>query len=124
MKTDKIYKELYGKDGEKISELVRKHHFYTAWKNVDKEDVLFIAKKVIVDFNQWKSEECGIIDGWKWKKHSWMKNGGYWEQLEGNNELIRPDHIRLEKDFHLMYCFSKNYKKARNEFIRLILGDY
>ena len=122
--TDKWYKGLYGEDGEKVSELVRKHHFYSAWHKCSVEDMLLIAKNVIVDFNVWKAEKCNISDAWKWQKRSWMVNGGYWKQLEGENELIEPDAKRLQEDFHLMYCLHRSYGKARWEFIRLILGDY
>lgn len=117
MKTDKKFELMYGEDGKKISELVRKYHFYTAWKKYNKEDVLLVAKKVVNSFNQWKAKKCGIRDAFKW-------NGYFWEQLDGRYELIQPNHTRWEKDFHLMYCFHRNYKKAREEFIRLIYGDY
>jgi hypothetical protein len=121
MRTDKEYEELWGEEGEKISQLVRKYHFYTAWKEKNKELALDIAEKIRVDFNIWKAKQLNITNMFVRRSNG---IASWWDQIEGWHGLIYPFEGRLEKDWHLMYCFHHNYKKARYEFVSLILGNY
>lgn len=125
-KADDYFEMLYGEDGRKISELVRKHHFYTAWKNQDKAMMLFdVAEKVRADFNAWKSKELNIQNHFVWTEARWLgPNGGWWVQADRGRDLMLPFENRLENDWDMMHCFHHNYNKARYEFIRLIGGDY
>lgn len=121
-KIDELWED---EDHKKVSQLVRKHHFYTAWKNTNKSLALEITHNIKTDFNEWKAEKENIANAFIWRKASWTDKGGWWEQVEGCYELMHPNFDdRVKEDWHLMYCFNHNYKRARYEFISLIIGNY